>query len=298
MNYESTLLKPELIVDKIITIHYFEYSSHFIFPGEAHDFWEFLYVDKGTVDVMAGSIPHTLNKGDIIFHQPNEFHSVTANGKVAPNLVVISFECYSPAMDFFRERILKLGTRERELLGLLIKEAKNAFLDSFGDPFSVGLNRKEPKEVPFGSEQCIQMYLQQFLILLVRNGLSDTAAPFLPTTNRMRSDEEIFRQVITYLEKHLDSHLTIPQICHDNHISRSLLLKLFRQNTQTGVIDYFCHLKIDAARQMIREGGFNFTQISDTLGYSSIHYFSRQFKLITGMTPTEYASSVKSLSEN
>ena len=142
------------------------------------------------------------------------------------------------------------------------------------------------------------MYLQQFLILLVRNGLSDTAAPFLPTTNRMRSDEEIFRQVITYLEKHLDSHLTIPQICHDNHISRSLLLKLFRQNTQTGVIDYFCHLKIEDARQMIREGGFNFTQISDTLGYSSIHYFSRQFKQITGMTPTEYASSVKSLSEN
>ena len=76
MNYESTLLKPELIVDKIITIHYFEYSSHFIFPGETHDFWEFLYVDKGTVDVMAGSIPHTLNKGDIIFHQPNEFHSI------------------------------------------------------------------------------------------------------------------------------------------------------------------------------------------------------------------------------
>ena len=75
-------------------------------------------------------------------------------------------------------------------------------------------------------------------------------------------------------------------------------MKLFRQNTQTGVIDYFCHLKIDAARQMIREGGFNFTQISDTLGYSSIHYFSRQFKQITGMTPTEYASSVKSLSEN
>ena len=46
MNYESTLLKPELIVDKIITIHYFEYSSHFIFPGETHDFWEFLYVYK------------------------------------------------------------------------------------------------------------------------------------------------------------------------------------------------------------------------------------------------------------
>ena len=41
----------------------------------------------------------------------------------------------------------------------------------------------------------------------------------------------------------------------------------------------------------------NFTQISDFLGYSSIHYFSRQFKKITGMTPSEYSSSIKALSE-
>ncbi|HJB28450.1 MAG TPA: AraC family transcriptional regulator, partial [Candidatus Blautia faecavium] len=41
----------------------------------------------------------------------------------------------------------------------------------------------------------------------------------------------------------------------------------------------------------------NFTQISEYLGYSSIHYFSRQFKKISGMTPSEYSSSIKALSE-
>ena len=37
-------------------------------------------------------------------------------------------------------------------------------------------------------------------------------------------------------------------------------------------------LKIEAAKQMIRDEQMNFTQISESLGYSSIHYFSRQFK--------------------
>ena len=41
----------------------------------------------------------------------------------------------------------------------------------------------------------------------------------------------------------------------------------------------------------------NFTQISAHLGYTSIHYFSRQFKKIVGMTPSEYASSVKAIAE-
>ena len=43
---------------------------------------------------------------------------------------------------------------------------------------------------------------------------------------------------------------------------------------------------------MIRDNQLNFTQIADRLGYNSIHYFSRQFKQITTMTPSEYALSL------
>lgn len=49
MTYIPTPLKREIIIDAVVTIHYFEYMRDFVFPGESHDFWEFLYVDKGTV---------------------------------------------------------------------------------------------------------------------------------------------------------------------------------------------------------------------------------------------------------
>jgi YesN/AraC family two-component response regulator len=55
-------------------------------------------------------------------------------------------------------------------------------------------------------------------------------------------------------------------------------------------------MKIDRAKEMIREKKYNFSEISERLSFSSIHYFSRRFKLITGMTPSEYAASVKSMS--
>jgi YesN/AraC family two-component response regulator len=47
----------------------------------------------------------------------------------------------------------------------------------------------------------------------------------------------------------------------------------------------------------MRERHMNFTGIADYLGYKSIHYFSRQFKKITNMTPSEYVASVKGMSE-
>ena len=69
----------------------------------------------------------------------------------------------------------------------------------------------------------------------------------------------------------------------------------FRQMLHDGTL---AKMKIDAARRMIREGRLNIAQIASQLGFSSVHYFSRRFKALTGMSPSEYARSVKMLSES
>ena len=76
MTYIKTTLKREIAIDSIITIHYFEYMKDFVFHGESHDFWEFLYVDQGSVIVQAGENHFRMEAGDIIFHEPNEFHAI------------------------------------------------------------------------------------------------------------------------------------------------------------------------------------------------------------------------------
>lgn len=70
MGYEAIRLQRPLAVDDIVSVHYFEYSSNYYFEGECHDFWEFLYVDKGELDVRAGDVVQHLKKGQIIFHKP------------------------------------------------------------------------------------------------------------------------------------------------------------------------------------------------------------------------------------
>jgi YesN/AraC family two-component response regulator len=72
----------------------------------------------------------------------------------------------------------------------------------------------------------------------------------------------------------------------------SQLKKLFRTYQGSGVMECFNQMKINAAKQMIRNQQMNFTQIADALGYTSVHYFSRQFKKLTDMTPTEYRASI------
>ena len=99
------------------------------------------------------------------------------------------------------------------------------------------------------------------------------------------------------MEEHITEQLTIEKICKNTLVSRSRLQKMFAEFHGCGVMEFFTLMKIDTAKELIRGNQLNFTQVSDRLGYTSVHYFSRQFKKVTHMTPSEYASSIRLLSE-
>lgn len=287
MSYLPIVPQRAIDVHELVSVHYFEYSSQYKFLGESHDFWEFLYVDKGNIHVVAGSEEFSLTRGQMIFHEPGEFHALYADGVVAPNLVVVGFGCSSPAMDFFRKRTLFAGAPVRALMARIVEESAQAFSTPLDDPSTLTLTRRE--DAPFGSEQLVLTALEEMLIQLLRQGDQLQKAEFA----RPAHLNSTLTAVVEYMEQRLDQPLTVDQICRDNTIGRSQLQKLFHQQTGGGVMDYFSHMKITAAREMIREGRLNFTQISEKLGFQSVHYFSRRFRSLTGMSPSEYADSVK-----
>ena len=295
MSFAAIHLDSDIHVEEIYTVHYFEYRNDFHFPGERHDFWEFQCVDKGMAQVCTDDGPHILNRGQAIFHKPNEFHDLMAVGNTAPNIVVVSFTCHSPCMKFFENRIVNITDTERNLLGMLISEARRCISSPLDDPY---LNIMEKREnALFGSQQLLRLYLEQILIYLIRRNMMPQLSVPISKFVDLKTNSAPYNKILFYLEEHIRESLTIEDICHDNLIGRSQLQKLFREQSHCGVIELFSQMNIEFAKQLIRENEMNFTQISEFLGYSSIHYFSRQFKKIAGMTPSEYASSIMALSE-
>ena len=306
MSYQGISLSSELAISQLFSLHYFEYMNGFYFPGESHPFWEFICVDKGDVTIGAGDRSFLLTRGEIAFHEPNEFHWVKAGGKTAPCLIVVSFSSDSPLMEFFRGKILHITEPDRRLLARVVQEARGFLMGRLDDPYQTSLSIRP--DAPAGAAQVIRTCLEQFLIGLFRRYASEdlgaesikkTKASLSPPgkTTKENADEDTFEEIRQYLSRNLAAHLTIEQICSDNLIGRSRLQKLFHERCRQGVIEYYSHMKVEAAKQLIRNEQMNFTQIAESLGYSSIHYFSRQFKKLTGMTPSEYASSTRAISE-
>ena len=293
MAYTAIQLRRPIRIERIITVHYFEYGPDYAFVGESHDFWELVYVDKGEIIAQAGDTEHLLQKGQMLFHKPGEFHTLKAAGGRAPNVVVVTFECEGAAMDFFRGRLLSAGDAERALMARIVEQAAEAFATPLDDPLSQTMERRAVQ--PFGAEELIALSLESLLLELIRKGGAPTAAR--PSSLlRENSRNDLLERVCRYLEENLEKRLTLSDICRDNLVGRSYLQKVFREKTGGGAMEYFGRLKVRRAKELIREGQHNFTEIAALLGYNSIHYFSRHFKKVTGMTPSEYASSVKVLS--
>jgi AraC-like DNA-binding protein len=82
-------------------------------------------------------------------------------------------------------------------------------------------------------------------------------------------------------------------VAEQAQVSPSYLTALFHRHLQISPGEYIRRMKLQKSKQLIREGNMNFTEIAKALEYSTIYHFSRQFKQMFGVTPSEYAKSVQ-----
>ncbi len=287
--FERTELNKAFDVSSVITIHYFEHSKDYVFEGESHDFWEIAYADKEEVLVYFNDEWHTLKPGHAVFHKPMQFHNLKANGCAAPNVIVISFDCTSSLMKFFSDKILYIPQQAKNKITEIIYYAGKAFTTRLDDPYT----RKLVKSGNAAAEQYISLYLEELLLSLYTyyTGKEENKTNKLSSTVSVMND--VFERAADYMSGHINKGLTIEEISLALHISPSELKRVFHEYTGLGVITYFRNMRIEYAKTLIREGRMNITEIAERMGYESIHCFSKQFKRVAGMPPSEYSISIK-----
>ena len=287
LNYIKHKIANLINITKIVTIHYYEFDKNYVYDGESHNFWEMVYIDAGNVKIRANNKDFHLKQGEVIFHKPNEFHTIETDQNASANVFVISFVSSSEAMSFFKGKTMTVPAKLKKHIGTIIEEYSQTF-NSMGTS-DIKLELKE--NPPIGGQQMIKTYLEQFLIMLIRSESDNRDLKIFPSKESM--ENHLVSQIIQIIEENTYNKISVQSLCDELNYSRTYISKIFKSVSGYTILEYILKNKIREAKKLIREEKYNFTQISDLLCFDNPHYFSMVFKKLANMTPTEYKNSVK-----
>ena len=176
----------------------------------------------------------------------------------------------------------------KPFISAIIHESRSTFVLPKNNP-----ELKELKKVSsplIGGEQMIKTYLEQLLILLIRNILKlEKMQVFL---NKQSMESHLIVSIKNYITENIEKPFRISDLCSALGYSKSYLSRIFRLQTGNSIYNFMLEEKINKSKTLIRDGNFNFTEISDKLSFDNPQYFSRVFKRATGMSPTEFKNTL------
>ena len=269
--HDTLRVEHKMQVKGLYTFFYQEKERGFLFSGESHPMPELTYVDQGSFHSVADGQDLLLKQGDLVIYGPNQWHMQYADIDVAPRYVTISFDLAGGDLKKLMNRKFSAPQQVVQLLQQMLRDQER--MDVY-------------------SNDIIISQLNLLLLQLLRQAESPKDAK-LQTANAVHSENEIIRQAQIFISTHIREKLSVPLVARQVDVSPSYLTALFHKNLQISPGEYIRRIKLQESKQMIRENDLNFTEIAAALQYSTVHHFSRQFKEKFGITPTEYAKSVR-----
>jgi AraC-like DNA-binding protein len=129
----------------------------------------------------------------------------------------------------------------------------------------------------------VMIYARLLDLLVCALRCSDQVCRNLPDRH-----EQIISRTLNYIEKNYRKPISLKDMARYSHLGVSRFSQIFRTQTGRSPINYLNHMRIEKARSLLVFSIMSISEITEYLGFSSIHYFSRMFKKHTGISPAKY----------
>ena len=227
-----------------------------------HDSFEWIYVYEGTMEITVDDKTFAVGEGQGVLIFPNQIHGARSLTKTKTYLCIF----------------------QNSLVGEFSRTAKVTTAQNpvFDVPNPSLIDRLERAD---GSRYLLKSCLYEMIDLFER-----THEGYIPRKNK---PVEHVGKILTFIAKHYAEPITMQdaakEIGYDYHYLSNLLQKSLRTTFRTLLNEY----RISHARNLLLTGEGTISSVAVECGYDSLCSFNRNFKEITGTTPTEYREREK-----
>lgn len=105
----------------------------------------------------------------------------------------------------------------------------------------------------------------------------------------------LISKAIEYINENYHKNISLDDVAKEINMSYHYFSKFFKNSIGKNFVDYLIELRIEKSKEILKDPNISIKEACYKIGYSDPNYFSKIFKKITGMTPTDYR--MKSVSQ-
>ena len=244
----------------------------------SHSFWQLLVPTGGDGAVLVGEQSYPAVRGFALLVKPGVPHTVvrTEGQASPPKFIDVKFGVLDEAL-------------EQELLSL---DCRVTLTDTDAALTQLKSILTEAQFQELFSGQVINMAFSTFLIGLVREHHGEKSAALAEYERAAVLDESYkglaVSGLLEYINQNFDRIISLDDLSHFAHVSKTTLIEIFKEMYGSTPIRYLNNLRMRKAKELLADSDISVSEISEMVGFQSIHYFSRNFKEREGCTPMEY----------
>lgn len=263
---------PSICVRTLYAVRWQDIKDHYLLRSEEHPFWEFLYLQRGSMVCETDGKRYDIHQGQMILLAPHRTHIEWSDCKDGIGFLKITFDGEIAHAGMISNRPVYADDDCIRIMQEIIREYQEG-----------GRN----------SHDMIACDMGRMLIVITRNVYADTVVTHIPEYLRVSTDNPYVSECVELIYQDIAAHITLPDLADRLNLSSSYLSSLFKHNVGRSVSEYVRLVRLEKVKELLVQGKYSIAQISDILGYCSPTYLSTEFKREFQVSPKEYVKSLE-----
>ncbi|MDQ6423542.1 AraC family transcriptional regulator [Paenibacillus sp. LHD-117] len=258
--------------------------------------YELLFVKHGTLEVEIEQTRHVASAGDVLLFKPRQSHVIRVSEHSNVHQPHVHFDLIELADS---EEVPVSFKHEREMSAEEARWFRDDLLSGpdLRLPNLIRLRSVHPfEEILFRIireyEMRLPFYrirLKSLMLELLVCLLRDAHLPLPADVGG--ADPVPLEDIQLFLSENASRELTLDELADQFHLNKHYLIRRFKSAYGITPIQYHQQMRLERARSLLKHSRLSIQDISDALGYPSIHAFSRAFKNKEGRSPTSYRNA-------
>lgn len=251
-----------------------------VFPLHWHKCLEVIAVETGWLEIEIERVTYTIVAGHIAVINPSQLHSCS---RFDPSTTLY---CLMVDMDIFRSRFVE--SLEEQYIAPLI-EGKILLTPNVENHQEINELVRSCYDIFTRHADAYQLRLKALLFQLLY--LLFTQCVQLRSIEPKRSPSSLSRErvnvILEYVDAHYAERIKLDDLVEIVHINKYYICKIFQQYIGKTFLEYVNLVRIQKAVELLVSTNDSITAIAFATGFQDINYFSRMFKRVMGISPTD-----------